>query len=301
MDASHEFKHQHGGGQEPHAHEHQGGHGHGHGHGAADSSARAMHVMAMLSHVFSLDKWTADYRTKRLIPVSNGLIAASVIALAASIGLWVILPVEIKGIGIGLTTLAGLWVIVLFGAGATIMLLMRHVRSEARQMMLDTVSWQGTEQVLDVACGTGMILNGAARKLTTGKAVGIDMWEQTIGGSSDVLMTNARAEGVADRVEYRKMDALKLDFADGSFNVVTSSFALHHIGSGREDTRQAVAEMVRVLDTGGTLTLVDIAPMIDTAVAVLARPDIQITRREGMPLFHMVTARKIHATMHSHG
>jgi len=31
--------------------------------------------------------------------------------------------------------------------------------------------------VLDVGCGRGLLLIGAARRLTTGKAVGVDIWQ----------------------------------------------------------------------------------------------------------------------------
>jgi arsenite methyltransferase len=47
-----------------------------------------------------------------------------------------------------------------------------------RDRMLDSVAWAGQERVLDVGAGRGLLLAGAAKKLTTGRAVGIDIWNQ---------------------------------------------------------------------------------------------------------------------------
>jgi arsenite methyltransferase len=43
-----------------------------------------------------------------------------------------------------------------------------------RDRLLDTVAWRGDEQVLDAGCGHGLLLLGAARHLTSGRAIGID-------------------------------------------------------------------------------------------------------------------------------
>lgn len=147
--------------------------------------------------------------------------------------------------------------------------------------------------VLDVGCGTGMLLNGCARKLTTGKAIGIDLWQQAIAGSSNVLMQNAKAEGVSDKVEYQEMDARHLAFGDDHFNVVVSSFALHHIGTVRADREQAVTEMIRVLAPGGYLSLVDTGSMIDMAELVVSKAELEIVSHQKTHFFQVVTARKV--------
>src|SRR5262245_30483274 len=42
-----------------------------------------------------------------------------------------------------------------------------------RDSYLDQLAWRGDERVLDVGCGLGLFLIGAAKRLTTGRAVGI--------------------------------------------------------------------------------------------------------------------------------
>jgi len=128
-----------------------------------------------------------------------------------------------------------------------------------RDKMIDSVSWRGDEQVLDVGCGHGLMLIGAAKRLTTGNAQGIDIWQQEDQASNSPRATieNALREGVADRIELRDADARELPFLDGSFDVVLSSFAIHNIYDvvGRE---KAIREIHRVLKPGGQLVLADI-------------------------------------------
>jgi ubiquinone/menaquinone biosynthesis C-methylase UbiE len=128
-----------------------------------------------------------------------------------------------------------------------------------RERVLDLVPWRGDETVLDVGCGRGLLLIAAARRLTTGKAVGIDLWqkEDLSGNRPEATRENARGEGVADRVEVKDGDARHLPFPDASFDVVVSALALHNIYDAAE-RQQAVREIARVLKPGGHVVLTDI-------------------------------------------
>ena len=83
------------------------------------------------------------------------------------------------------------------------------------------------------------------------------------GGNLALLWKNARAEGVADKIEFREADARKMPFEDASFDVVLSSGALHHISHHFEDHERAVREIVRVLKSGGQVVIWDITHMVD--------------------------------------
>ena len=129
----------------------------------------------------------------------------------------------------------------------------------ARDRVLDGLKLRGDELVLDVGCGRGLLLIGAARRLTTGKAVGVDIWnaEDLSGNRPEATLENARLEGVAERVEVKDGDARRLPFADGAFDVIVTHEALHNIGNAAErDT--AVREIARVLRPGGRLFLGDV-------------------------------------------
>lgn len=136
--------------------------------------------------------------------------------------------------------------------------------SNVRKQIFDALALRGDEKVLDVGCGSGTLLNEAAKQLTTGKALGIDIWApHTGGGNYDLLLKNAKAEGVADKIEFKQADVHKLPFEDASFDVIVSSGALHHIGQERFEHEQAIHEMVRVLKPGGKIALMDVSHMIE--------------------------------------
>jgi arsenite methyltransferase len=128
-----------------------------------------------------------------------------------------------------------------------------------REAYLDLLEWRGDERVLDVGCGRGLFLIGAARRLTTGRTVGIDKWqaEDLSGNEPSATLGNATIEGVADRVDVQTADARKLPFDDASFDVVLSSAALHNIYNAGE-RQTAVREIARVLKVGGRVLIVDV-------------------------------------------
>ena len=128
-----------------------------------------------------------------------------------------------------------------------------------REMYLDLLQWRGDERVLDVGCGRGLFLIGAAKRLTTGRATGVDIWqaEDLSGNEPAATLDNARIERVAERVEMQTADARKLPFDDASFDVVLSSAALHNIYDAGE-RQTAVREIARVLKVGGRVLIADV-------------------------------------------
>ena len=69
-------------------------------------------------------------------------------------------------------------------------------------------------------------------------------------------MNNARSEGVADKVRIENQDATRMNFADDSFDVITSNLCLHNIYN-RQDRLRACAEINRVLKPGGVVLISD--------------------------------------------
>lgn len=128
-----------------------------------------------------------------------------------------------------------------------------------RERLLDLVPWSGAEMVLDVGCGRGLLLVAAASRVPSGRAVGIDLWqaEDQSGNRPEATLANARAEGVAERVEVLTGDARQLPFSDGSFDVVVSHWVVHNLYEQADRTR-ALAEMARVLKPGGWVLVADI-------------------------------------------
>ena len=87
--------------------------------------------------------------------------------------------------------------------------------------------------VLEVGCGTGLILERVAKVARA--ATGVDL--------SPGMLAKARERGL----EVREADATALPFADGTFDVTYSFKVLSHV----PDLGRALSEMARVTRPGG--------------------------------------------------
>jgi ubiquinone/menaquinone biosynthesis C-methylase UbiE len=135
----------------------------------------------------------------------------------------------------------------------------RHGKFEVWAEALQQLTLRGDERILDLGCGRGAVLHLAAGHLTTGRAVGVDIWKRTdqSGNEAEATRRNAVAEGVADRVEIRTADMTELPFEDGSFDLVLSNVAVHNV-KGRAGRCRALEEAARVLRPGGRLLIADL-------------------------------------------
>ena len=110
---------------------------------------------------------------------------------------------------------------------------------------------------LDVGCGSGALTIAVAKHNPKAEIVGIDRWGAEYASYNKPLCErNARAEGVDDRTSFAKGNALKLDFADETFDAVCSNYVYHNI-PGR-NRQEILLETLRVLKKGGTFAIHDI-------------------------------------------
>ena len=136
-------------------------------------------------------------------------------------------------------------------------LYVKYGKFKHRDFMLAMHAWRGDEQVLDVGCGRGLLLAGAAKRLTTGHATGIDIWSNVDmgGNSSEATERNLAIEGVGDRctlVSLPAQDMLDLK----RFDVVVSNLCLHNISASHERYK-AIERIVYALKPGCTAYISD--------------------------------------------
>ena len=172
----------------------------------------------------------------------------------------------------------------------------RYGKLRARDRLLDGLGLTGRETVLDVGCGRGLLLIGAARRLPQGRAVGLDLWSRVdlSDNSAAATLANAAAEGVTERVEVHDGDMRKLPFADATFDVVVASLSIHNIYR-REGRREALQEVMRVLKPGGKVALLDIRHVREYADALLAA-GMQEVRVSGLSFWIFPPVRTVTAS-----
>jgi SAM-dependent methyltransferase len=127
-----------------------------------------------------------------------------------------------------------------------------------RDRMLDMVHWKGTETVLDIGTGRGLLMIGAAKRLTAGKSIGIDIWnaEDLSDNKMENTLKNATAEGVQGKIEIKSEDVRKMSFSDNTFDVILSNLCVHNLYKP-EEREAACKEIARVLKPGGLALISD--------------------------------------------
>jgi SAM-dependent methyltransferase len=153
------------------------------------------------------------------------------------------------------------------------------------------------DQVLDVACGTGIVARIAARTVgSAGRVAALDM--------NKAMLDVARNADASLPIEWHEGSALQLPFGDSEFDFVLCQHGLQFF----PDRAKAVSEMRRVLRTGGraaVLVLQELArhPVFERIMGSLAgrlqRPlaefavpfalaDVEALRRPFVALFRDV-------------
>jgi SAM-dependent methyltransferase len=180
-------------------------------------------------------------------------------SLAFALALYFINRDEYPGPAAQLLSVLGSIGVAFLAVGAIMVWSSRVAKLSLRDRLLDSLNLKGDEKILDVGCGRGLLLIGAAKRLKNGKVTGIDIWsnEDLSGNSADATRQNAKIEGVSDRVRIENGDARKLVYPDGNYDIVVSSLAIHNIPDSQE-REQAIREMWRVLKPGGRILIYDI-------------------------------------------
>jgi len=127
--------------------------------------------------------------------------------------------------------------------------------------------------LLDVGCGPGTITADLAGRVAPGRVIGIDR--------ESAVIEKAAGPEAPGNLEFVTGDAYALPFADESFDVVHAHQVLQHL----TDPVAALAEMRRVLRTGGLLAVRD----GDYGAFVWAPQDPRLDR--WMELYHDVCHR----------
>lgn len=203
--------------------------------------------------------------------------------------------------GTGTATGAGVPGLVFLLVGAATAGLMLHSsfrgKIRVRDRLLDRLGMRGDEHIVDLGCGSGLMLLGALVRAPRGHGTGIDLWRTVdqAGSNPRQAAANARALGVGDRVELITGDMSDLPLEDASADLVLACLSIHNIHD-RAARDRTIAEAGRVLRAGGRLALIDMARTAEYAEAArrAGLTDVTLSRRSLLmyPPVRILTAAK---------
>lgn len=222
--------------------------------------------------------------------VAGGLGLLTVIGIFLEViprHLWIF---DIWGMGIGFAIGCG-------GMGFFMLWDSKVGKLREREKLLDLASWRGDEQVLDIGCGRGLMLVGAAKRLTKGKAVGLDLWQQEdlSDNRPEATLENAQIEGVADRVEVKTGNMCQMPFAPQTFDLVVSCAAIHNLYKAT-DRAETMREISRILKSGGQVIISDIRHAQEYQAALRSAGLVEVKQVGSllsMWFFRMITFGKL--------
>ena len=150
------------------------------------------------------------------------------------------------------------------------------VRTAYRHFLNGVLSQGVTEGWgLDLGTGPGFVAMEIARRRPGLHMIGLDLAAHmvkraTAEGGREVRRNQASRAGIDRRGSWLQADGHRLPFADHSFQLVISSFALHHWG----DPLRILDEIARVLAPGGRYYVADVCRELNPIQRMLAYASI---------------------------
>jgi ubiquinone/menaquinone biosynthesis C-methylase UbiE len=135
--------------------------------------------------------------------------------------------------------------------------------------MMATLAALSPKRVLDLGCGTAQLTDDLRRSWPDATVVGLDI-------SAEMLAAAQRRLG-ASTIEFVRANSAALPFADGSFDLVTSSLSYHWY----PDAGRVLAQLARVIRPGGRFVLATLySPLHTTGAANMRWHSLADLRRD---------------------
>ncbi len=120
-----------------------------------------------------------------------------------------------------------------------------------RRAAVKMIADKGATKILDIASGTGDLAMLMAAKLDPISVIGIDLSQRMV----EIGRRKVAASGMGDVVKLTVGDCMDLAFPDETFDCVTVAFGVRNF----ENIHRGYAEMLRVLQPGGMICVIELS------------------------------------------
>ncbi len=145
-----------------------------------------------------------------------------------------------------------------------------------RRFAVQVAALPARGRLLDIATGTGDIARETLKQQPEARVHGADFALE--------MMRVGQGRRDGNMIDWAGADALRLPYADASFDAVVSAYLLRNV----VNIPQALAEQWRVLRPGGRIVILDTSPPPDS----LLKPLINLHLKVGIPLLGRLVAGK---------
>lgn len=120
-----------------------------------------------------------------------------------------------------------------------------------RRIAVKKLKARSHKNILDVATGTGDLAILLHNKLQPESITGIDLSAEML----NIAKEKVAKIGLSDKINFEQGDCLNLKYPDGKFDVVTVAYGVRNF----EHLDQGYSEMHRVINSGGTLCVIELS------------------------------------------
>jgi ubiquinone/menaquinone biosynthesis C-methylase UbiE len=174
-----------------------------------------------------------------------------------------------------------------------------NVQWHRARMAIDTLSFQGTEDVLDIGCGNGKITFSFSSKVPNGKILGIDISETMLKEAHKGL-EKEKVDSNCNNITFKKANILTFN-SEKKFDLITCFSTIHWI----QNQQTVLKNINKLLKPNGKILI--IAAFTKTSAVSLAFKNLEndkqwkktIAKRNA--IFHPKTPKEYETMLHNAG
>lgn len=120
-----------------------------------------------------------------------------------------------------------------------------------RKIAVNILKKQNPKTLLDVATGTGDLAFLLHKVIKPDQITGIDLSSQML----SIAKIKAKKAGLENTIKFEQGNCLELKYQDNCFDAITVAYGVRNF----ENLRKGYSEMFRVLNTNGTLCVIELS------------------------------------------